>query len=138
MQLLKQNAHYRLPLNEFLAELPSFIGYYSGESSKSKMLEFEIKLTESDSFKELYAQFLDLVGIIRWNRRRFLLEYIKGSTTTKLTGNIWGNRWSVVSALFIILIGILIWYTDNYVEPPIPPPSEQTTTDSTIKSTVND
>lgn len=138
VQLLRQNANYRISLDEFLADLPIFIGYYCGELSKTKMLDFEMKLAESDTFKKQHDQFLELVYIIRWNRRKKITDFIQSSATTKLTGNIWGNRWSMVSALFIILIGMLIWYIDNFVEPTPLPNSVQETQDTVLQKPIND
>lgn len=139
IRLIRQNANYRIAQDELLTELPTFIGYHLGELSKTKMLDFEMKRSSDKATKDLYNQFLELVSIIKWNRRNKILESILANSTTKLTGNIWGNRWSLVSAGFIILIGILIWYTDNYVEVPTEPPgTSQNAQDTTNSELPND
>lgn len=113
VQLLVQNIKYRIDLDLFSENLHSFEAYRSGKFSEEQALQWELKLSESANLTKTQEKYFELIAILRSIQRRVLSRFIIKNATTRLMGNIWGKKWSIVSAIFIALTGILIWYSKN-------------------------
>ena len=114
INLLVQNLKLTLEKDYLLEQTDGFIRYELGQLSKEKMLQFELQLSSNAVHKRAFEQFQSLVDYIRAYRRETLRKYLNMNSSTRLTGNIWGNKVTWASAIFIAIIGILIWYTDHH------------------------
>ncbi|MBI1184458.1 hypothetical protein GC194_09310 [bacterium] len=121
VNLLCTNLNYKINQELFTTHLHTFIGYYTGTLGKDKMLAFELERSHNAQIAKEYEEFLLLVSTLAAYRRQTLVEYVLKNASMKLTGNIWGNKISIVSAVFIALMGLLVWYTKQH-----PPQNHQT------------
>lgn len=92
--------------------------YLSNKLSNQQLIDLEIRLASQPDLKTEFEFYKVFRLTARATRRKQINNYIQTNASTKLVGNIWGNTWTIVSAIFIIIVGLLIWYTDNYQKAP--------------------
>lgn len=109
---LKRNIDTNL-LKEYCEPL---INYATNSLPKDAMLKHELNLSNINGLKKLQDYTDEMGQIAALSRRLSLIDYISKNSSTKLTGNIWGNKASIASAIFIVIIGILVWVSDNIPE----------------------
>ncbi|MFY0674243.1 MAG: hypothetical protein JXQ87_12620 [Bacteroidia bacterium] len=112
-ELIKFNLKRNIDIDLLKEHSTSLLYYSTGGMSKDAMLSHELKLSNINGLKKLQDYIDELGQIASLSRRLSLVDYLFKNASTKLTGNIWGNKASIASAIFIVLIGILVWISDN-------------------------
>lgn len=107
-KMLKGNFNDRFDSILKRETLEKFVTYYSRYSREEERLQIELENTIGE--KNYIRNWEFLVNGIRSYRRYELIQFLKKNSSTRLTGNIWGNRWSIGSGLFILLTGLAIVY----------------------------
>lgn len=86
-----------------------FERYYHKKLSHKEAVDFEMRLSLDETFRDNYHLYKLLVASAHHQRKKTLVQYIKTNASTKLTGNIWGNTWTRISLLIVVLVGLLIF-----------------------------
>lgn len=115
-ELIKFNLKRNIDTDLLRQHCLELINYSTGILSKDRMLKHELNLTNIQGLKKLQDYIDEMGQIASLSRRLSLLDYISKNSSTKLTGNIWGNKASIASAIFIVIIGVLVWVSDNTPE----------------------
>ncbi len=112
-ELIKQNLNKSINTQLLTEHTESILNFSNASLSNEKMLAHELILSQNPDLLKLQEQVDKLGQIASLSRRLSLIDYISKNASTKLTGNIWGNKVSIYSAIFIALIGILVWISDH-------------------------
>ena len=94
----------------------AYIQFIVKHQRKKEDTDTEIKLSLYPDWRPKFSE-LNALQVLLENFFRFQLrKEIKDNAAVKLTGNIWGNKWSLISLLFILIMGLLIWLIDQHPE----------------------
>lgn len=110
---VNQNLKLKLEAKCIEVNEQAFFKYQKGLLNQNESLQFELLLSSDKIITKAFEQYKELANTISLIRRLTLREYVLKNASTKLTGNIWGNKISIASAIFIALVGILVWWADQ-------------------------
>ncbi|MBI3141353.1 MAG: hypothetical protein HYZ16_00850 [Bacteroidetes bacterium] len=131
--LLRQNLQLPLDTDGIKKDVDQLMSYHLGLLSPTDMASIEVALSTNPHIARTYKSFLLLDSTVGHYRTTSLLGMVLGKSAKRLTGNIWGNRWSVASAIFIALVGLLIWYAKRHQLPATTPNPNVETHDAEIR-----
>ena len=94
-------------------DIQLFEFYELGKLDQKSRLNFELRLSLDKEFKTDYELYKLVIQSSRYYRKEKIIQFIKTNAATKLTGNIWGNTWTKISALVIALTGLLIFLSEQ-------------------------
>lgn len=86
--------------------------YNRGKLKGEELIEFEIKLSLDESLRSEVALYQLLDETLQYGRQKQLDQYLKQNASSRLTGNFWGRRFTLISALGILLTGMLLLYME--------------------------
>ncbi|MGB0429440.1 MAG: hypothetical protein ACPGLV_03135 [Bacteroidia bacterium] len=112
-EFIKQNLNKNINTNLLKENIESFICYSTASLTNDKMITHELLLANNPDAKKLQGYVDEMGEIACLSRRLSLVDYIAKNASTKLTGNIWGNKVSIYSAIFIVIMGVLVWVSEN-------------------------
>lgn len=82
--------------------------YNQGQLKGEDLIEFEIKLSLDEQLRNEVALYKMLDETIAYGRQKQLDQYIRRNASSRLTGNFWGKKFTLLSALGIALTGIFL------------------------------
>jgi hypothetical protein len=88
--------------------------YHKGVLNQTEMDAFETRFEEDADFREAFILYQLTTESIIAHKKESLRQYLKENTTQKgLLRNIWGVKWSVVSAAILFLFGLLYFVVER-------------------------
>lgn len=88
--------------------LELFDNYHKGVLNQNEMDAFETRFEEDADFREAFILYQLTTESIIAHKKESLRQYLKENTTQKgLLRNIWGVKWSLISAAILILFGLM-------------------------------
>ncbi len=96
--------------------------YLAGMLSAEETLLLEAEAATHLPLHKRIAVEKKMRALLRYAREKALQHYLQRHTTRRLTGNIWGRRWTFISAIIIGLALLAMWWLSDASDAP-PPPS---------------